>query len=455
MRALSKKFGISAIALPAAAVGWLALFPPELLKVGDGYAAKIACSNVFLAERDPKEVLAEDIQAPGHPLLKFVSVSVDRAEQSVTARIFGFAAPGRAVYRPGYGCTNGQQGAFQALASPTAESGRTPAAPNTHQTDANWPVGSRAEIDPAIQAIIEDPALAGAGMRAIAVVRDGRLVAERYGAGFGRDTPLLGWSMTKTVTAALVGLRIGEGRMDPQQKNLLPEWSGDERAEIKLADLLAMQSGLVFDEEYGDVTDVTRMLFLESDMAGFAASKPLEAAPGLQFRYSSGTSSILSRLWMRSFDDPAAALAYPRQALFGPLGMTSAVVETDASGTFVGSSYMYATAQDWARFAQFLLDGGRWKGRALLPEGYVTFMRTPSRASGGDYGSAQVWLTANGIGAGEGNFPADSFWMLGHDGQAIMIVPSLRLAVIRLGLTPWIDGYNVQALNARIIDALD
>jgi len=455
MRALSKKLGVFAIALPAAAAGWLALYPPELLKVGDGYAAKIACSNVFLAGRDPHEVLAEDVQAPGHPLLKFVSVSVDRAQQSVTARIFGFAAPRRAVYRPGYGCTSGQDGAFQAVASPAAEGGGTAAAPKTQQPDANWPEGSRAEIDPSIQAIIEDPALAGEGMRAIAVVRNGRLVAESYGPGFGRDKPLLGWSMTKTVTAALVGLRIGEGRMDPEQKNLLPEWSGDKRAEIKLSDLLAMQSGLAFNEEYGDVTDVTRMLFLESDMAGFAASKLLEAAPGSQFRYSSGTSSILSRLWMRSFDDPAAALAYPRQALFGPLGMTSAVLETDASGTFVGSSYMYATAQDWARFAQFLLDGGRWKGRALLPEGYVTFMRTPSRASAGDYGSAQVWLTANGIGAGEGNFPADSFWMLGHDGQAIMIVPSLRLAVVRLGLTPWIDGYNVQALNARIIDALD
>ncbi len=455
MRGLSKKFGALAVAAPAAAAGWLALYPPELLKVGDGYAAKIVCSNVFLAGRDPEEVLAVDVQAPGHPLLKFVSVSVDHDAQRVTARIFGFAARGRAVHRPGLGCMNSGDGVAQAFANPPAAGRGGGAEAAVGNPEAGWPEGSRAEIDPTIQALVEDPELAGPGMRAIAVIRDGRLVAESYGPGFDRDTPLLGWSMTKSVTAALVGMRIAKGRMDAEQDRLLPEWNGDERAAIKLADLLAMQSGLAFNEDYGDVTDVTRMLFLESDMAGFAASKPLAAAAGTKFSYSSGTSNILSRLWMQSFDDPAAALAYPREALFEPLGMTSAVMEADESGTFVGSSYMYATAQDWARFAQFLLDDGRWKGRALLPEGYVAFMRNPSAASRGDYGSGQVWLTANGIRAGTGGFPADSFWMLGHDGQAIMLVPSLRLAVIRLGLTPWRNGYNVQALNAKVIEALD
>ncbi|ODR88208.1 serine hydrolase domain-containing protein [Sinorhizobium alkalisoli] len=459
MRGLSKKFGALAVAAPAAAAGWLALYPPELLKVGDGYAAKIVCSNVFLAGRDPQEVLAVDVQAPGHPLLKFVSISVDHHEQRVTARIFGFAAPGRAVHRPGLGCMNTGNGVAEAFANPAAggNAGSKAAVgdPEAGDPEAEWPEGGRAEIDPTIQTFLEDPELAGPGMRAIAVIRDGRLVAERYGPGIDRDTPLLGWSMTKSVTAALVGMRIAEGRMDLEQDRLLAEWDRDERTAIKLSDLLGMQSGLAFNEDYGDVTDVTRMLFLESDMAGFAASKPLAAAAGTKFSYSSGTSNILSRLWMRSFDDPAAALAYPRLALFEPLGMTSAVMEADQSGTFVGSSYMYATAQDWARFAQFLLDDGRWKGRALLPEGYVDFMRKPSAASGGDYGSGQVWLTANGIRAGTGGFPADSFWMLGHDGQAIMLVPSLRLAVVRLGLTPWRDGYNVQALNAKVIDALD
>ncbi|WOS61541.1 serine hydrolase domain-containing protein [Sinorhizobium fredii] len=454
MKGLLRKSGTLAVAVAAAAAGWLAFFPPELLKVGDGYAAKIVCSNVFLAGREPEAVLAEDVQAPGHPLLKFVGVAVDRDQQTVTARIFGFAAPVRAVHRPGFGCTVTAGATMQALAAPAIgnTAGGAGALPSP---DINWPEGSKADIEPAFQNLVDDPELAGPGMRAVAVIRDGRLVAEAYGSGFDRDTPLLGWSMTKSVTAALVGLRVADGRMDPEKANLIPEWSGDDRARIKLADLLAMQSGLAFNEDYGDVTDVTRMLFLEGDMAGFAASKRLEAAPGVRFSYSTGTTNLLSRLWTQTFDGPAAALAYPRQALFGPLGMTSAVMETDASGTFVGSSYMYATAQDWARFAQFLLDDGRWQGRALLPEGFVTFMRTPTAASGGDYGSAQVWLMENGIRAGTGIFPSDTFWMLGHDGQAIMLVPSLRLAVVRLGLTPSRTGYDVQKLNAKIIEALD
>ncbi|MCA1367597.1 serine hydrolase [Bradyrhizobium sp. BRP14] len=453
MKGLLKGFGGLLAVGAAALTGWLAVYPPELLKVGDGYAAKIVCSNVFLAGRDPEEVLAEDVQAPGHPLLKLVSVSVDREEQSVTARILGFAAPGHAVHRPGLGCVNVGGGSAQALAA--AGQVDAGAAGVAHDPAVSWPDGSKADIDPAIQSIVEDPAWTGPGMRAVVVIRNGRLVAETYAAGFDRDTPLLGWSMTKSVTAAIIGRRIAEGRMDVAQTDLVPEWKDDERARIKLADLLAMQSGLAFNEDYGDVTDVTRMLYLENDMAGFVASKPLEAAPGTTFSYSSGTANLLSRLWMRTFDDPAEALAYPREALFAPLGMTSAVMETDASGTFVGSSYMYATAQDWARFAEFLLQDGRWKGRRLLPEGYVSFMRTPTAASGGDYGSGQVWLQENGINAGTGNFPPDTFWMLGHDGQAIMLVPSLRLAVVRLGLTPSRLRYDVQKLNSRIIEALD
>ncbi|ACP25887.1 6-aminohexanoate-dimer hydrolase protein [Sinorhizobium fredii NGR234] len=454
MKGLLRKTGAFAVAMVGGVAGWLVFFPPELLRVGDGYAAKIVCSNVFLAGRDPQAVLAEDVQAPGHPLLKFVSVSLDPDPQAVTARIFGFAAPVRAVYRPGFGCTATAGGTMQALAAPGVDNAGAVAA-SADSPDLAWPEGSKAEIDPAFQELAEDAELTGPGVRAVVVIKDGKLVAEAYGQGFDRNTPLLGWSMTKSVTAALVGLRIAAGRMDPQKADLLPAWSGDERARIKLIDLLAMQSGLAFNEDYGDVTDVTRMLFLESDMAGFAAAKRLEAAPGSRFNYSTGTTNLLSRLWMGTFDEPAAALAYPRQALFGPLGMTSAVMETDASGTFVGSSYMYATAQDWARFAQFLLDDGRWKGRALLPDGFVEFMRSPTAASGGDYGSAQVWLTENGRRAGTGNFPSDTFWMLGHDGQAIMLVPSLRLAVVRLGLTPSRTGYDVQKLNGKIIEALD
>ncbi|OJF97321.1 serine hydrolase domain-containing protein [Pararhizobium antarcticum] len=437
----------------AAVFGWLVIAPPELLRVGDGYAAKIVCSNVFIAGRDAETVLAEDVQAPGHPLLRFVRVSVDVARKTVTARMFGFAAPGHAVYREGLGCTTLSDDRFAAF--PGIQRERRRAAPADGAVF--WPDGGGIVRNAAVQALIEDPALTGPGMRATVVVRGGRIIAETYGDGFSQATPLLGWSMTKSVTAALVGLRIRDGRMALDATDLVAEWRGDARSTITLSDLLAMQSGLDFNEDYGTVADVTRMLFLESDMAAFAAGKPLVATPGERFSYSSGTTTLLSRLWMNTFSSQRIALTFPRAALFRPLGMTSAVLETDAHGTFVGSSYMYATARDWARFSLFLLRGGRWNDRQLLPEDFVSFMARPTAASGERYGSGQVWTEAGRAKAaepGDIGLPADAFRMQGHDGQTALMVPSLNLAVLRMGLTPSRSGYDVRRLHAKIIEAV-
>ena len=289
MARLLKTVG-TAVVVAITGVGvWLAVAPPELLKVGDGYAAKIVCSNVFIAGRDAQAVLADDVQAPGHPLLKFITVSVDHDKRLVSARILGFAAPAHAAYRPGLGCANVDA---DDLAAPVATAD-LPVPDIARSADISWPEGDRADIDPAVQALIEDANLAGPGVRAVAVVRDGHLIAETYAAGFDRSTPLLGWSMTKSVTAALIGMRVAEGRMDLTRAGLLPEWSGDARAKIRLADLMGMESGLEFNEGYGNVSDVTRMLYLERDMAGFAAGKPATAEPGSTFSYSSGTSTLL------------------------------------------------------------------------------------------------------------------------------------------------------------------
>lgn len=438
----------------AVIVAWLAVAPPELLRVGDGYAAKIVCSNVFIAGRDADAVLAEDVQAPGHPLLRFVRISVDEVRKTVTARMFGFAAPGHAVYREGLGCTTLSGDRFAAF--PGIQRERRRAAPA--EGAMFWPEGGGIVRNAAVQALIEDPGLTGPGMRATLVVRRGRIIAEAYGEGFSQSTPLLGWSMTKSVTAALVGLRIKAGRMALDATDLVAEWRDDPRSRITLADLLGMQSGLEFNEDYGAVADVTRMLYLESDMAGFVADKPLVAKPGERFSYSSGTSTLLSRLWMNTFSSQRIALTFPRAALFRPLGMSSAVLETDAHGTFVGSSYMYATARDWARFSLFLLQGGRWNNAQLLPDGFVSYMAKPTAASGGRYGSGQVWTEAGRAAvaeaASEVALPDDAFWMQGHDGQMALMVPSLDLAVLRMGLTPSGLGYDVRQLEAKIIEAV-
>ncbi len=432
---------------------WLTAAPPALIRVASGYTAKIVCSNVFVAGRKPDAVLRVDVQAPGHPVLKLMRVEVDQERRTVEAALLGLFGKSVAVARDGLGCASVPDGQVARAASIGLPEPAAAARP-----DALWPEGNRVELSqsPDLMAILNDPAMTGPDMRALVVVENGRIVGERYANGFSAETPLLGWSMTKTVTAALVGTLVADGRLALERKALLPAWEKDGRGAISIAALLAMQSGLAFNEDYGDVTDVTRMLYLEPDMAAFAAAKPLVGKVGATWSYSSGTSQILSRLWQQAFDDPQAALAWPRKALFGPLGMASAVLETDEAGTFVGSSYLYATARDWARFGQFLLQDGMWDGARILPAGFAGMMREPVAASNGDYAKGSLWLRDDNARPGsEPPLPTDTFWLLGHDGQSIAVVPSRRLVVVRLGLTPSRLGYSATPLVASLAASID
>jgi CubicO group peptidase (beta-lactamase class C family) len=371
-------------------------------------------------------------------------VSVDRAGRRVDSALFGGIAPSTAIFRPGLGCSVVPAGTLAAdLVVPAAGAASTVA-----DAAQAWPVGEAVSPVPSVAALLAREDLAGPGLRALVVVKDGRIIAERYGEGFDARTPLLGWSMTKTVNAALIGILVRDGRMRLEEDHLLPQWSSDERATIRLRHLLAMDSGLVFNENYGAVADVTRMLYLQPDMASFAASLPMEARPGEQFNYASGTAVILSRLWMDRLNDAQAALAYPRDALFAPLGMTSAVMEADAAGTFAGSSYMYANARDWARFGLLLAQDGVWQARRLLPEGFVGQMSQPTASSGGRYSQMQTWMPKR---TAQSLLPPDAFALQGHDGQSITVIPSRGLVVVRLGLTPFSAGYRSGPLVEQVL----
>lgn len=450
IRLVKAAMGLAVLAI-ACLFAWLYFAPPELIRVGSGYAAKIVCSNVFIAGRDPDEVLEVDVQAPGHPLLKPMRVSVDRAAGTVTAGLLGFLGQSTAIAREGMGCASVPDGDVERARA--VQVPQAPVAPSS--SEAPWPAGERVgQASAEIAAILGDDDLAGPGMRAIVVVKDGRIVGERYGEGFSASLPLLGWSMSKTVNAAIIGTLIREGRMRVDASHLFPGWEGDGRAGITIADLMAMSGGLVFNEDYGAVADVTRMLYLEPDMAGFAAAKEQGEPAGKAFSYSSGTSVLLSRLWQQALDDPQQALQWPRRALFGPLGMSSAVIEADARGTFVGSSYIYATARDWARFGLFLLDDGVWGGKPILPAGFVSWMREPAPASDGIYGRGQLWLEAPDSNGARMGVPADTFWLKGHDGQTAAVIPSRRMVVVRMGLTPKATGYGSEPLVAALAAAL-
>ncbi|MDN2583738.1 serine hydrolase [Aquibium sp. ELW1220] len=437
--------------------GWLFLAPPELIRVASGYTAKIVCSNVFLAGRDAQDVLTVDVQAPGHPILGYLTVDVDPSAGTAKAALLGLFGPGLAAHRQGLGCASVPAGDRSTLADLTATPGSEAGRPGF------WPEGDMVEQPQSaeIAAILQDEALVGPGLRAVVVVRDGRIVAERYGEGFDATSPLLGWSMTKTVNAVLVGTLVQEGQLSLDQAGLFPGWT-DERARITLSDLMGMQSGLSFNEDYGDVTDVTRMFYLEPDMAGFAAAKPLAGPPGTIFSYSSGTAVLLSRLWQDTLGEPQAAMDWPREALFDPLGMESAVLETDAAGTFVGSSYLYATARDWARFGQFMLGDGTADGRQVVPAGFLAWMRQPAPESKNEYGNGQLWLHGPQGGTPDGedpdagfDLPADAAWALGHDGQSMAMIPSKGLVVLRMGLTPSKLGWKSQGLVEAVAKAVE
>lgn len=452
-RLVRRLLGLVAVLLLAAFV-FVVL---RVLPTATGYVAKNACSGVFVAGRDPAQLAAEDL-APQW----YVSFTVDRDAQRVEASILGLASR-TAYYRPGLGC------AVAIRTNPDRLRARGFDPPRAPASAAPWPLGDgdttrpdppgldRAALDAAVAAAFAEPDPAALRRtRAVVVVHDGTLVAERHADGFDPTTPHLGWSMTKSVTAVLAGQLVARGELALDAPAPVPAWQDDDRAAITLDQLLRMSSGLAFEERYGPLADATHMLFEVDDAAAVALHKPLAHPPDTVFSYSSGTTNIVSWLLRRRFAHLATYHRFPHEALFVPLGMRSAVFEADASGTLVGSSFMYATARDWARFGQLLLDDGVWQGQRLLPEGWVDYLRTPTKTSDkGDYG-AHFWTNAPGKDGQRRlpHVPADAFQAAGFQGQAVLIVPSRRAVIVRLGMTHAQGAWDLDGFAAAVLAAL-
>lgn len=297
--------------------------------------------------------------------------------------------------------------------------------------------------------------------RAVIVMKNGRIVAERYADGYHENTRFVSWSMAKSVTGVMIGMLVSDGRLRLDETAPVPAWQrpGDPRGEITLRQLLQMRSGLRHSEAISPVyeSDEVRMLFLDGrdDMAGYAEDQPLEAEPGRKFEYSSATSVILADLAARVLSpapDPEsrrrAVADYLRTRLFEPAGMKSMLPEFDASGTLIGGSLIHGTARDWASFGEFLRNKGSVKGAQIIPRQWIEFMITPSPREA-QYG-AQIWLNRTPT-SGEASLfpdrgPKDLFSCIGHLGQYVMVSPSRGLTVVRLGKTqddklpPVVDG---------------
>ncbi|MFZ5517265.1 MAG: serine hydrolase domain-containing protein [Candidatus Zhuqueibacterota bacterium] len=431
----------------------------QVAAIGAGYKAKILASGIFVSGRNADSVLREDLSAT---VYQFFDVDIDSLNQSVTASTLLGLVKSRASFRPGLGVTLHVQ--------PEDRSTGLPAMARLSD-ELLWPQGEAvnlsdlpAEVDSvklnqAIDHAFSEPdSTRLRRTRAVVVAYKGRIVAERYADCFNKDTPLLGWSMTKSVINALAGILVGQGKLSLDAPLNLPEWQkpDDPRRAITLDHLLRMNSGLKFHEQYTTPkTDVSQMLFVERDAAAFAANKPRAHPPGETWHYSSGTTNIIARLLKHALaGTDADYLRFPGQALFGKIGMTGAVLEPDAAGTFVGSSFMYATARDWARFGQLYLQDGVWQGERILPEGWVGYSTSPTKASRQWKYGAHFWInpkTPNGQWMPA--LPADLFFCWGHESQHVFIIPSRNLVLVRLGLSIEPTSWDFKIFAAEVLDA--
>ncbi len=428
-----------------------------------GYGAKVLCSSVFVSGRNEQGVRQEELAAFPLSLGHF---TVDYGDSSVTGSVWGLART-KAIYRKGLGATLVSEWPEQRVRDEHwLLAGPLPVLRDT----ISWPMGDRladtipagldaAALRKAINGIfIEKDTAHPIRTRAVIVVYKGQLVGEQYAPGFARDTRLLGWSMAKSITGAMIGMLVGDGRLRVDAPAPVPEWNKpeDPRHAITLANLLQQSSGLQFEENYTHSSDATKMLFQRADMGGYTASHPLKDRPGTVWYYSSGNSNILSRIIRQTVGEEKYH-AFPYERLFYKTGMNSAVLEPDASGTFVGSSYMYATARDWARFGLLYLGDGVYNGERLLPEGWVRSSATPAPAAlRGQYGY-QFWLNAGAKGNVDDRMyphaPADLFCADGFEGQSVFIIPSRQLVVVRLGLTH--GKFDADGFLAELLSAID
>jgi CubicO group peptidase (beta-lactamase class C family) len=432
--------GLLVVVLVALVAGYW--YERPLLLTGTGYAAHNACAVQEIAGRDDP-----DSDLPPNPLVPFLR-SDQTGDNGTEASLLGVLATQTAWYTPGFGCT---------LADETPDLG------TATEVDARGNPFTLAPIptpDPAVDAAVakafgddlSDADQEELGTRAVVVVRNGELVAERYADGFDAETPQLGWSMTKSVTNLLVGRLVQQGEVALSDDRLRPEWT-DERADITLEQLLTMTSGLKWDETYDLGTPITQMLYRERDMGEYVASQPSAHDPGSYLQYSSGSTTLLCAILTERL---GVGADLPRQQLFAPLGLASAVLEPDGVGTPVCSSYLWATPRDWAAVGQFALQDGNWNGEQLLPVGWMAQSTTAVDVETEEEGYAAGWWANRMPDATlvEESLPADAYFAEGHDGQWVIVVPSEDLVVVRLGFSPEVDDVGAVRLAADLI-ALD
>ncbi|HLK30437.1 MAG TPA: serine hydrolase [Puia sp.] len=408
-----------------------------------GYGTKNLASAIYVQHRNANDVMKEDL---GDFPLSLASFMIHREDSSVIGSVWGFAKQ-KAIYRKGAGCTLVNDFSESEIRNQHFD---FPDPPSENFDSIPWPRGNKITdsipssvnkdlLQQSIDRVINenDNNNKPVYTRAVIVLYDGKIIGEQYAKGFDRNSVMLGWSVSKSLTGAMIGVLVKDGKLDINKPAPVPEWENTDREKITLKQLLQQTSGLDFREIYTGPSEVTNMLFKRGDMAAYTASLQLKYEPGAMFNYSSGNSNILSRI-IRQTVGGKDYNAFPYKSLFYKCNIYSMLLEPDASGTYIGSSYSYATARDFARFGLLYYNNGKWGNEQILPEDWVKETIQSSDADKRKHYGLQFWLNGydknNPAKRWYPDAPADMYFADGFGGQDIYIIPSRKLVVARFGL---------------------
>ena len=412
----------------------LSIYPQ--LDLISGFSAKSVASGHFIDGRSLETILQGDNDIDK---IDWATNKIENKQRFVTSNVYGLKTR-KAIYREGLGAT---------LINDEFDVNKTYEVPKRNKTRNNlaFPFGNLEPKDTLFSNIDYDKlnivvdnafdkkAEKNKRTRAVIVIYKDKIIAEKYADGFDKNSKILGWSMTKSLTATYFGILQKQGKLNIMKPAPIAQWAADERSKITINDLLHMNSGLEWEENYGKISDVTQMLFIAEDMTQSQINKPFVGKPNNTWNYSSGTTNLLSGILRKQFKTHQDYLDFWYSSLLDKIGMNSALIETDMAGNFVGSSYGWATTRDWAKFGLLYLHKGNWNGEQLFDPSWSNYVATPTNGSNGKYG-AHFWLNTNGDFP---DVPRDFYRCSGYQGQMVAIFPSQDLVVVRMGLSEDFD----------------
>lgn len=411
-----------------------------------GFASKSVASAHFIDNRPLNLIEKTDNDIP---LVKKASNRIDDKNLWATSSVFGLKER-KAIYRKGLGCTLIDD-TFDVNAPylvPHRATTKTLLFPKGNvKKDTVFANIDYKKLQTALNNAFDAKGKSTKKTRSVLVVYNDHIIAEKYAEGFNENSKILGWSMTKSLTATLYGILQHQNKINITNPVNLVEWQKDERKNITYNDLLHMNSGLEWEEDYTKISDVTQMLFLAKNMGQVQAEKPSVGKPNQTWNYSSGTTNLLSLLLRKQFKTHQEYLDFWYSALLDKIGMNSALVEVDMAGNYVGSSYGWATTRDWAKFGLLYLHKGNWFGEQIFSPEWAKYVATPTPTSGNRYG-AHFWLNA---GRKFPNVPKEMYYCSGYQGQMVAIFPNHNLVIVRMGTS---EDFDFDTLLSEIIKSI-